>query len=85
MIRPVWISEFLPEVAEAFERYAAAIGRYGHVLYAIYAPGSDKDETLEALTAFLDLMFDERGVRPLARYEADAREIRARWFHHPDA
>jgi 5-methylcytosine-specific restriction enzyme B len=71
-----------PDVAEAFERYAAAIGRYGHVLYAIYAPGSDKDETLEALTAFLDLMFDERGVRPLARYEADAREIRTRWFHH---
>ena len=27
-------------------------------------------------------MFNERGVRPLARFEADAREIQTRWFHH---
>jgi 5-methylcytosine-specific restriction protein B len=71
-----------PEVAEEFGKYSGAIGKYGHVLYAIYAPGSDKGQTLEALTAFLDFMFDERGVRPLSRFEADAREIRTRWFHY---
>jgi len=27
-------------------------------------------------------MFEERGVRPLARFEADSREIRTRWFHY---
>jgi 5-methylcytosine-specific restriction enzyme B len=51
-----------PDVAQAFEKYAGAIDRYGHVLYAIYAPGSDKDQALMALTAFLDLMFDERAA-----------------------
>lgn len=80
---PTRLDQRVPfDVAQSFEKYAAAIARYGHVLYAIYAPGSDKDQTLAALTAFLDLMFDERGVRPLARYEADAREIRTRWFRH---
>ena len=71
-----------PEVAEQFGKYSRAIERYGHVLYAIYAPGSDKKQTLEALTAFLDFMLQERGVNPLARFEADAREIRRRWFHN---
>jgi len=27
-------------------------------------------------------MFGERGIRPLARFEAEAREIRARWYHY---
>jgi 5-methylcytosine-specific restriction protein B len=48
----------------------------------MYAPGSDSKETLEALTAFLDLLFDERGVRPLAPFTANAREIQARWFQY---
>lgn len=71
-----------PEAAKEFEKYSGAIGKYGHVLYAIYAPGSDESQTLEALTAFLDLMFEERGVRPLARFEAEAREIQTRWFYY---
>lgn len=71
-----------PEVATELGKYSAAIGRYGHVLYAIYAPGSDKNRTTEALTAFLDLMFDERGIRPLARFEAEAREIQTHWFRY---
>jgi len=45
-------------------------------------PGSERSQTSEALTAFLDLMFDERGIHPLARFDADAREIRTRWFHY---
>ena len=71
-----------PEVAAEFEKYLGAIGRYGHVLYAMYAPGSDRSQTAEALTAFLDLMFDERGIRPLERFRANSDEIRARWFHY---
>jgi 5-methylcytosine-specific restriction enzyme B len=71
-----------PEIAEEFGKYSGAIGRYGNVLYAIYAPGSDKDQTLEGLAAFLDLMFDERGVRPLTRWEGDANDIRTRWFRY---
>ena len=80
---PTRLDQRIPsEVAEEFGKYSRAIERYGHVLYAIYAPGSDKNKTLEALTAFLDLMFDARGIRPLARFEKDAREIQTRWFHY---
>jgi 5-methylcytosine-specific restriction protein B len=80
---PTRLDQRVPaEVAKEFERYSGAIGRYGHVLYAIYAPGADKSQTLEALTAFLDFMFEERGVRPLSRFETDAHEIRTRWFHY---
>ncbi|MBF6568537.1 MAG: AAA family ATPase [Candidatus Binataceae bacterium] len=71
-----------PEVAEGFGKYAGAIAKYGHVLYAIYAPEPDQNSTLEAMTAFLDLMFDERGIRPLARFESEAREIESRWFRY---
>lgn len=80
---PTRLDQQIPrEVAEEFGKYSRAIGKYGHVLYAIYAPGTDDNQTLEALTAFLDLMFNERGIRPLARFDAEAREIRTRWFHY---
>ena len=80
---PTRLDQSVPQkIAEDFAQYSAAIARYGNVLYAIYAPGSDLRQTSEALTAFLDLMFEERGVRPLARFEAEAREIRTHWFHH---
>jgi hypothetical protein len=71
-----------PEVTEDFAKYARAIGRYGHVLYAIYAPDADRDQTLKALTAFLDFIFDERGIRPLARWKSDFDETRLLWFRH---
>ncbi|HXZ88019.1 MAG TPA: hypothetical protein VEF07_05575 [Candidatus Binataceae bacterium] len=70
---PTRLEQRIPgEVAAEFGKYSRAIERYGNVLYAIYRPGSDRNETLKALTAFLDLMFDERGVRPLTRFERDA-------------
>jgi 5-methylcytosine-specific restriction protein B len=80
---PTRLDQCVPSgVAEAFEKYSGAITRYGHVLYAIYAPSADEGQTLEALTAFLDLMFDERGVRPLSRWENEAHDIRTRWFRY---
>ncbi len=80
---PTRLDQRIPaEVADKFGKYSGAIGKYGHVLYAIYAPGSDAGETSDALTAFLDLMFEERGVQPLARFEAEAQKIRARWFRY---
>ncbi len=80
---PTRLDQRVPsEVAAQFEPYSGAISRYGHVLYAIYAPSFSRDETLEALTAFLDLLFDERGFRPLSRWESHAADIRAKWFRH---
>ena len=70
---PTRLDQTIPtEIAKEFEKYSGAMDRYGHVLYAMYAPGSDNSETLDALTAFLDLMFDERGISPLAPFKANA-------------
>lgn len=80
---PTRLDQSVPKaVADEFGEYSSALARYGHVLYAIYAPESDKNETLEALTAFLDLMFSERGVRLLSSFESHSREIQSRWFRH---
>jgi 5-methylcytosine-specific restriction enzyme B len=78
---PTRLDQQIPqEVVDEFAKYSSAIERYSNVLYAIYQPGSDKKETLDALTAFLDLMFNERGIRPLERFKAESEEIRRRWF-----
>jgi 5-methylcytosine-specific restriction enzyme B len=80
---PTRLDQSVPrEVIGEFAKYSRAIDRYSNVLYAIYQPGPDTDETLKALTAFLDLTFSERGIRPLASFEANAQEIRSRWFHY---
>jgi 5-methylcytosine-specific restriction protein B len=80
---PTRLDQRIPsEVAKQFEKYSAAINRYGHVIYAMYAPGSDNGETLDALTAFLDLMFDERGIVPLTAYKANSQEIQSHWFRY---
>lgn len=80
---PTRLDQRVPaEIAKQFDRYSKAIARYGHVLYAMYAPGSDQNLTLDALTAFLDLLFEERGVRPLASYKLESDAIRASWYRH---
>jgi 5-methylcytosine-specific restriction protein B len=38
--------------------------------------------TTDAVTAFLDLMFEERGHRPLAALLPDCERIRSEWFGH---
>src|SRR5580693_1369957 len=80
---PTRLDQKIPtEVAREFESYSRALETYGHVIYAMYAPGSDNKETLDALTAFLDLLFYERSISPLATVKPDAKEITTRWFSH---
>jgi 5-methylcytosine-specific restriction protein B len=80
---PTRLDQPLPTtVAQEFREYAPAISKYAHVLYAIYAPGTDDSETIAALTAFLDLMFSERGFGVLSQFGRDAQEIQARWFRY---
>jgi 5-methylcytosine-specific restriction enzyme B len=69
-------------VAQQFAEYGSAFRRYGHVLYGIYAPGGSESETLEALTAFLDLMFEERGEIPLKPFQSGRETIRNEWLQH---
>lgn len=73
----------VPEVvASEWPGFKAAFDRYGHVMYAIFKPTDDRAATQEALTAFLDLMFDERGVRPTTAHRKSGDQLRAEWFKH---
>src|SRR5262249_24573680 len=79
---PVRTDQTFPDnVANQFSAYQPAFNKYGKVLYGIYRPDGDRDAT-EALTAFLDLMFEERGDRPLSAAQEDAERIRAEWFQY---
>ncbi|MDE3096048.1 MAG: AAA family ATPase, partial [Chloroflexota bacterium] len=69
-------------VISHFEPYKRVFDRYGKVLYGIYAPGDDAQLTMEALKAFFDLMFAERGVKPLVPLRPEAGAIRDAWLNH---
>ena len=76
---PSRIDQPIPDtVAKLFPQYSRVFNRYGNVLYGIFAPS--RDSALEALTAFLDLMFEERGVLPLSTFRDDSERIRREWF-----
>lgn len=62
--------------------YQGAFKKYGRVLYAIYKPTSNREATFKALTALLDIMFEERGHTPLTEHRADALQHQAAWFEH---
>lgn len=62
--------------------YEKVFKRYGSYLYALYQPTTDRDATLQAITAMLDLMFEERGQLPLKDHQEDRQRIRSAWFSH---
>jgi 5-methylcytosine-specific restriction protein B len=51
-------------------------------LYFLFRPGPDQNATKDAITAFLDLVFSERGHRPMKDSLADSDRIRTKWFDH---
>jgi 5-methylcytosine-specific restriction enzyme B len=69
-------------IAKQFPAYRSVFERYGKVLYAIFVPDQDERATRDAVTAFLDLMFDERGHQPLKAFVPDWERIRSEWFGH---
>jgi len=69
-------------IQKAFQVYEPPLRRYGRFLYAIYRPMDDRDGTIAAVTAMLDIMFEERGHTPLKEFEADAGATRSAWFEH---
>lgn len=71
-----------PNVTSEFSNYPGVFKRYGSFLYGIYAPNGSKEQTLEALTAFLDLMFEERGENPIKQYQAERDSLRQQWLEH---
>ena len=65
--------------------WKAATDRYGRVLYAAFAPPSERsaagDELVrDALTAFIDLFFAERGIEVLTAARQDSERIRRAWL-----
>jgi 5-methylcytosine-specific restriction protein B len=73
----------VPEsVAQGWPAYKSVFDRYGKEIYAIYCPTADHAGTEAALTAFLDLLFEERGCRPITSCQASYEAIRGNWFEH---
>lgn len=62
--------------------YQKVFDRYGKVIYAAFTPTADPEGTASAVTALLDLMFEERGQRPLAQFTEQFEALRAAWFDH---
>jgi 5-methylcytosine-specific restriction protein B len=75
---PSRIDQPIPDtVSKVFPQYSRAFNRYGNVLYGIFVPS--RDSAAEVLTAFLDLMFEERGILPLATFRDDSERIQREW------
>lgn len=70
------------EVVSAHPEYEAAFKRYGSVIYGLCAAGDDRVAAADGLAAFLDLTFEERGVKPLKPAEADSERVRTGYFAH---
>jgi 5-methylcytosine-specific restriction enzyme B len=67
-------------VSVAWSTYKQAIDRYGHVMYAVFRPSTDKEETKRAVIAMLDLYFRERGFNVLAAHGPEAQRITQAWM-----
>ena len=66
---PTRIDIDVPEnLQTAWSAYERVFKRYSRVLYALYRPTEDRTGTLTALTAMLDVMFEERGHSPLKQF-----------------
>ncbi|HXN45341.1 MAG TPA: AAA family ATPase [Bryobacteraceae bacterium] len=62
--------------------YKSVFDRYGKEMYALYCPTADHGGTESAITAFLDLLFEERDHQPIASCQANCQSIRNGWFEH---
>ncbi len=69
-------------ITKEFADYKAVFDKYGNVLYGIYVPTQDEQATREAVIAFLDLMFDERGSRPISAQRAEFERLRSERSQH---
>ncbi|MGH9628957.1 MAG: McrB family protein, partial [Bryobacteraceae bacterium] len=73
----------IPEnVKQAWSAYKNAFDRYSKEMYALYSPTANRAGTEAAVAAFLDLLFEERGYRPITSCQASYETIRGSWFDH---
>jgi 5-methylcytosine-specific restriction protein B len=69
-------------IQRMWSAYERVFKRYGRVLYALYRPTRNRAGTVAAVTAMLDLMFEERGHATLTAFQEDSSTVRAGWFSH---
>ena len=83
---PVRIDLDLPRsLSQHLEAWGGACGKYGRVIYATFAPAATRtaasdERTLDAITAFIDLFFDERRISPKEDSRDGAEVIRRAWM-----
>ncbi len=78
---PTRIDLDVPEdLQRRWSAYKPVFDRYGRVLYSLFKPTSDINVTRQAITALLDLCFEERGFEVNANSRNDRDEIQAKWF-----
>ncbi len=83
---PVRIDLDLPRLLkQPLEAWKNALKNYGSLVYASFVPSLTRtpasDTTLrDAITAFIDLFFDERRIFPLKEFQQDAERIRRSWM-----
>jgi 5-methylcytosine-specific restriction protein B len=69
-------------VRQAWPAYKAVFDRYGKEIYAAYCPSSNHSATESAVAAFLDILFEERGLQPMAAFKESSESVRSNWFDH---
>ncbi len=69
-------------VKQAWPAYKAVFDRYGKEMYALYCPTDNRGGSEAAVTALLDLLFEERGFQPIANCKSSYESIRGAWFDH---
>jgi len=80
---PTRVDLDLPDsIKRLWSPYQRIFERYGKVIYAAFTPTADSDGTAAAVTALLDVMFEERGQKPLAQFTEQAESVRAAWFEY---
>ncbi len=78
---PTRIDLDIPETIKlAWPEYQKVFSKYGKVIYGAFKPNGDRPTTEKALAAFLDLMFEERGQKPLTGQLDHADSIRQSYF-----
>ena len=65
----------------SFSKYQSVFKRYGKVLYSIFTPTDDIEATRLIVTAYLDLMFEERGYETLENFKSESQKIRNEYFN----
>lgn len=80
---PTRVDLDIPEtIKRLWAPYQKVFERYGKYIYAAFTPTGNDEATAAAVTSLLDVMFEERGQKPLAQFADQADGLRSAWFEH---